>query len=145
MAKIVWGNLARQIGTRDVAAAALRPAVIAVYGFSGNRAVITTLTTNRINDAIALIRNSTFPARGYGRLASFFRDSYAASTNFPTDLMERRWIAEQRRLGLSFGWDSIPAKAIFPRSQGIPMPFNSVVLPSDEFQPLATASLMLRC
>ena len=58
-ATLVWGNLARRINSRDAKAATRRAAAIAVYGISWNRSVITALTTNRIDDVLALLRRYT--------------------------------------------------------------------------------------
>ena len=140
-ATLVWGNLDRQINSRDATAATLRAAAIAVYGVSRNRSVLTALATNRINDVLALLRRYTpFPAREYGRLDQFLKDSYAASTNFPPDLFEWLRLAEQLRRELSFGWDAILATSVFLHVQGIPIPSNMGVLSPADLQPLTTAA-----
>ena len=139
-AKIVWDNLARQITARDVTSDALRSAVIAVYGISWGRAVITTLTANRINDLLALMRNSTFPAQEYARLTAFGVGGYAASSDYPPELMEWLRIAEQLRLELPFGRGAILATALFLQTAGIITPSGLGALSPKEFRPVALES-----
>ena len=97
-AKIVWVNPTRLIGTRDMADAALRPAAISAYGIRWNRAAIATPVANRINDATAFMRNSSFPYRGCD-LLSLPKGSYTTTTICMDELMERHRIAAQLRLG----------------------------------------------
>ena len=117
-AKLVWGNLARQINSRDATAATLRAAAIAVFGIRWNRSVSTALAANRINDVLDLLkRYIPFLAREYDRLSQFLKDSHAASTVFPPDLFEWRRLAEQLRLELSFGREAILATSVFLNAQ----------------------------
>ena len=83
-AKIIWGNLARFASYREVSLAAIRTAVMAVYGVSWNRAVMTAIATNRLNDVLAFAKRYTpLPEREYIRLADFFKESCQASADFP--------------------------------------------------------------
>ena len=149
VAKIAWDNPARLIGARDMGDAALRTAVISVYGISWNRAAIATPITNHINDAVALLllllRNSSFPYREYGRLAFPLKDSYTVATNFMNELTDRHRIADQLRLELSFGWGAIVDTALFLQTQDIPPPFNLGALSPSDFQPLTTEPQTLIC
>ena len=140
-ATIIWDNLARRISARDATAAALRVAVMAVYGISWNRAVITALTTNRINDVLPLLKRYTsFPAREYTRLADFLKESYSVSADFPPELLAWRQLAQQLRLELSHGWDAVLSTALFLQVQGTLSPSNLGVLSPAEFQLLTGTS-----
>ena len=144
--ELVWDNLVRQINSRDVTAATVRSAAIAVYGIRWGRSVITALTAKRIADVLALLQRYTpFPAREYGRLAPFPKDSYAVSTSSPPDLFEWRRLAEHLRLDLSLGWEVILATAVFLQAQGIPMPFVLGALPPADLQPLIKVPPNLSC
>ena len=140
-AKIIWDNLARVVANRDVSLATVRTAVMAVYGISWNRVVMTAITTNRINDVLATLKRYTpLPQKEYCRLSEFFKESYQASADFPPDLMEWHRLAQQLRLELLHGWDAILATAIFLRSHEIVSPSNLGVLSPGDFQPLSEAA-----
>ena len=103
-ATLVRGNLARQVNLRNSARCQLLEAVIPVYGIAWNKAVINHLTTNRINDILALLRRSeVLQKKEYDRLSSFMLGAYATAGSFPPDMMEWRTIAERFRLYTSLG------------------------------------------
>ena len=110
---------------------------MAVYGIRWNRAVFTTIAANRINHAIALLRNSTFPRTEYARLAAFLSESYSADFSSPPELAEWHSVAAQLRLELSHGWDAALQAAIFLKTRGVRKPFDLGVRTLAEFQPIA--------
>ena len=68
-ATIVWDNLARQINSKTGTPDKLKTAVLAVYGLTWNRAVLAAVSTDRICNVLALLRNSSIPRQEYDRLA----------------------------------------------------------------------------
>ena len=140
-ATIIWDNHARVVSNRNASTAAIRTAIMAVYGVSWNRVVITAITTNRINDVLAILRRYTpLPEREYSRLADFFKVSFQASSDFPPDLLEWHRLARRLRLEQLHGWDAILDVAIFLQSQGIASPSNLGALSPSDSRPLSGAS-----
>ena len=67
-------------------------ALIAIYGIALNREAITHVATNEIKRAMCQLRNSSSPTAEYGRLESFPKEAFRASTSFPTEFTAWRTV-----------------------------------------------------
>ena len=135
---IAWSHLARTIGCHTTAQ--LRQAVLAVSGIRWSGAVLNAIAANRINFELSRLRNSEFPEREYERLSSLLKESYAASSAFPPELLEWRTLAIQLRLDVAHGWDALLNVANFLQSKGPTTPYHLGVLSPAEFRPFSETS-----
>ena len=134
---IDWSHLARTIGYRDSTSDELRTADMAVYGIRWNRAILTTIATNRITHVHAILRNSAFPRAEYARLAAYLLVSYSGSFSPPTELEEWRSAAAQLSLELLRGWGAVWQASISMQPRGVIKPFDLGVHTPSEFRPIS--------
>ena len=135
-AQIIWDNLACQVGSKKGTSSKLKTAVMAVYGITWGGNFLTVVSTDRICNVLALLRNSSFPRKEYDRLADFLKGGYSASNDFPPVLLESMAIAQQLRLELSHGWGALLAVATFLFAHGIPAPLQLAQMSAANIQPL---------
>ena len=106
-AKLIWGNVARQIGMPNMSASAMSTSIRPVYWVVWNRAIIDIGDTKRIIDLLPRIRNSSLPTHEYRRLVAIFRGAYRSANSPPSDLRSWRQTAERFSLYSTFGWGPI--------------------------------------
>ena len=135
-ATLVWNNSASQVRTRDSMMGKTLQSVGLVDGVSiaWNKASIYHLTTNRIDDIPTLMRRTpSCPTQEYNRLGCFTQGAFSADGPPPSDMLERRTVAERFRPELSFGRDVVLALCADLASSGIILPSDclSRVTPSE--------------
>ena len=135
-AKLIWDSAARQIGMPNLSAPAMASDIRPVYGTVWNRAIIDKVTTSRINQVLARIRNSPLPAQEYHRLVAMFLEASHPSNTSPAELWAWRQTAERFRLGSAFGWDPILELCTFLHTKGIWPPSDLGLLPPGQLNPL---------
>ena len=118
----------------------MRKAARARRGIRWNRAVLTTLSTCRVNGDLARLRNSEFHAMEYETLPTFLKDARPSFSSCPVELLEWRKLAAQIRLDLSAGREAVSQAAISLHVQWLSTPFRLGGLAPSEFYPLSEIS-----
>ena len=126
---LIWGNVAHQIGMPNMSASAMSTSIRPVYWVVWNRAIVDNVTTERINDELSRIRNSSLPTQEYPRLVAMFLEAYRPSKSLPEELRACGQTAERSRLDSTFGWGPILEMRTFLRKKGDRLPVDLGRLP----------------
>ena len=118
-AKLIWGNVARQVGMPNMSASEMCTSIRPVYGIVWNRTIVDNVATKRINDEPARLRNSALPPKDYQRLVAMFLESYHSANSSPSELWAWRLAAERFRLDTTFGWGPVLELCSFLHTKGI--------------------------
>ena len=90
-----------------------------IYGIAWNRAVVNSPTTDRVNKAIARLRNSYFPENGHLRLAAMLKGAFSSAESPPSELRGWRMKYGRFRLELTLGWGAILETVAFLNTKGV--------------------------
>ena len=115
-----------------MSASAMVAAIRPVYGVAWNRTVVDAIATDRTNRALARIRNSPPPLKGYNCLPAMFLEAYRSDNSFPSELWAWRQTSERFRLDSTFGCGPILKRCPFLHTTGVWLPADMGRLRPDE-------------